>query len=785
MSEVFKKDRYTILDGAMGTMLQKSGLELGRQPDVLSIEQPEIVERIGRMYVESGSDWICANTFGANRKKLSGCGYTVEQVIAASVGCAKSACRGSECRVLLDVGPIGELLEPVGTLGFEEAYDIFRQEMVAGEQAGAQGILIETMTDLYEVKAAILAAKENTSLPVLVSMSFEERGRTFTGCTVESLALVAQGLGADAVGINCSLGPREIFPLAKRLCSSTTLPVFIKPNAGLPDPATGAYDISPRQFCDEMACYEALGISAVGGCCGTTPDYIQHLAEYFGQKCPKQREVTARSCVCTPTELVEINRVTVIGERINPTGKKRFQAALREGDLDYIAEQAIEQANAGARILDVNVGLPGIDEAEMMRRAVKTIQSVTDLPLQLDSTRADVLEAGLRVYNGKAIVNSVNAEEAVLEAILPVCKKYGAAVVGLTLDEHGIPERAEERFALAKRIVEAACSAGIPREDVFIDCLTLTASAQQQAVRETLRAVQMVKERLGVKTVLGVSNISFGLPCREQVNTSFLTLALAHGLDMPILNPNSQAMMAAVASFEVLYNLDPESTRYIAQYAGKAPQPAAGDARAPELYDAIVQGLRSQAAHAAREKLKSMPPQELVNQILIPALDSVGERFEKGTLFLPQLLQSAGAAQAAFDEVKEKIISEGTKGASKGKIVIATVKGDIHDIGKNIVKVILENYGYEMIDLGRDVPPERVVEAARSNNVRLVGLSALMTTTLPSMAQTIEALHQAGLPCKIMVGGAVLTPEYAESIGADFYARDAKQSVDIARKVLG
>ncbi|WP_367924943.1 homocysteine S-methyltransferase family protein [uncultured Ruthenibacterium sp.] len=784
MIDVFQKKRYTILDGAMGTMLQKRGLELGRQPDVLSVENPAVVSEIGRMYVESGADWICANTFGANRKKLAGCGYTVEQVVTAAVQCARKACAGTDCRVFLDVGPIGELLEPVGTLRFEEAYEIFSQEMKAGAQAGAQGILIETMTDLYEVKAALLAAKENTNLPVLVSMSFEERGRTFTGCSVEAFAVVAEGLGADAIGINCSLGPREILPLARRLCESTSRPVFIKPNAGLPDPSTGKYDISPYEFCSEMKAFEELGIRAVGGCCGTTPEYIRILAQYFRNKCPVDSMFVPKSIVCTPTETVAIERVTVIGERINPTGKKRFQEALRTEDWDYIAQQAIEQTNAGARILDVNVGLPGIDEVQMMVKAIKTIQSVTDTPLQLDSTRPKVLEAGLRVYNGKAIVNSVNAEPASLKAILPICRKYGAAVVGLTLNDEGIPDGAEERLALAEKIVCAAEEAGIRKEDVFIDCLTLTVSAQQKAVQQTLKAVRLVKEKLGVKTVLGVSNISFGLPCREQVNTSFLTLAMEHGLDLPILNPNSQAMMAAVASFEVLYNRDPQATRYIAKYSGSQPQQHTLSEKT-NLHDSILQGLRQQAAQAARLQLETCSPQQLVNQVLIPALDLVGEEFEKGKLFLPQLLQSAGAAQAAFDVVKEKIVSQGSHGNSKGKIVIATVKGDIHDIGKNIVKVILENYGYEMIDLGRDVPAQVVVEAARKYQVQLVGLSALMTTTLPSMAETIDALHKANLPCKIMVGGAVLTPEYAKTIGADFYAKDAKQSVDIAKEVLG
>ena len=811
MNKIFCKDRTLLLDGAMGTMLQKSGLKLGERPDLLSITHPEIVEGVNRAYVQAGSDLICANTFGSNARKLAGCGYTVEEVICAGVAAAKRAAAGTSARVILDVGPIGELLEPAGSLRFEEAYEIYKEVVLAGWRAGADLVKFATMTDLYEVKAAILAAKENTPLPVLAAMTFEAGGRTFTGCTVEALALLAEGLGADGVGINCSLGPAEIYPLARRLCAATDLPVFIKPNAGLPDPATGAYSVGPEQFCAELSRYHALGIAAVGGCCGTTPEYIALLAETFADKAPVPRAPVQRSAVCTPTRTVEIDTVRVIGERINPTGKKRFQQALRDGDMDYLLAQAVEQANAGAEILDVNVGLPDVDEAAMMARAVKAIQSVCELPLQLDSTKADALEAGLRVYNGKPIVNSVNAEQAVLERLLPLCKKYGAAVVGLTLDENGIPPKAEARFALAEKIVAAAGAAGIPRTDVYIDCLTLTASAQQEAVLETLKAVRMVKERLGVHTVLGVSNISFGLPCREQVNTSFLTLAMAHGLDLPILNPGSAAMMAAVASFKVLYNLDHDSRDYIARYAGQIPAVpgAVGSAAvvpgaaipgaaasgasmqgAPvhadiSLRDAVLQGLKAQAASAARAALRTAEPEQLVNTVLIPALDAVGDGFEKGTLFLPQLLQSAGAAQAAFDVVKDAIAASGKAGGGKGKIVIATVKGDIHDIGKNIVKTLLENYGYDMIDLGRDVPPEAVVQAVREHEVRLVGLSALMTTTLCSMEETINALHAANLPCRVMVGGAVLTPEYAKKIGADYYAKDAKQSVDIAKEVLG
>lgn len=784
MNKIFDGKRYWLLDGAMGTMLQKSGLKLGERPDLLSITHPDVVERINRAYVEAGSDLICANTFGSNAKKLAGCGYTVEEVVAAGIGTAKRAAAGTAARVMLDVGPIGELLEPAGVLKFEEAYEIYKEVVLAGWRAGADLVKFATMTDLYEIKAAVLAAKENTPLPVLVSMTFEENGRAFTGCTVESFAITAEGLGVDGVGINCSLGPAEIYPMAQRLCAATSLPVFIKPNAGLPDPATGRYSIGPKEFCDELERFKALGISAVGGCCGTTPEYLALLAKAFKQDTPVHREPVRRSAVCTPTRTVEIDTVRVIGERINPTGKKRFKEALRDGDVDYILSQAVEQAGAGADILDVNVGLPEIDEQEMMIRAVKAVQSVCDLPLQLDSTRADVLEAGLRVYNGKPIVNSVNGEQAVLDRLLPICKKYGAAVVGLTLDENGIPALAEQRFALAQKIVAAAEAAGIPREDVYIDCLTLTASAQQEAVRETLKAVRMVKERLGVKTVLGVSNISFGLPCREQVNTSFLTLAMAHGLDLPIINPNAEAMMAAVASFKVLYNIDRDSREYLARYAGQAAvQPAAQ--QTVTLYDAVLQGLKAAAAQAARTALQAKSPEELVNEVLIPALDTVGAGFEKGVLFLPQLLQSAGAAQAAFEVVKDAIAASGKKSGGKGKIIVATVKGDIHDIGKNIVKTLLENYGYDVLDLGRDVPAETVVKAAQEHGVRLVGLSALMTTTLGSMEETICALRRAGLSSRVMVGGAVLTPEYAMHIGADYYAKDAKQSVDIAREVLG
>ncbi len=574
--------------------------------------------------------------------------------------------------------------------------------------------------------------------------------------------------------------------MARALCDAVPgdYPVFVKPNAGLPRADGSGYDITPQLFAMQLKPYRELGLFAAGGCCGTSPDFIRALHKVFDD-CPVGRPAHPMpSVLCTPVQCVRVDGITVVGERINPTGKKRFQQALREGDMDYILSQAVSQADAGAHMLDVNVGLPDIDEPEMMERTVKALQGVVELPLQLDSTNPAALERGLRVYCGKAIVNSVNGEENSLADILHLRKKYGAAVIGLTLDDKSITATAEGRLAIARRIVERAAEYGIPPRDIYIDCLTLTASAQQEGAMETLRALSLCKQQLGVRTVLGVSNISFGLPCRQYLNTAFLTMALYAGLDLAIINPNLEAMKAAVASFRVLTCRDKQSAAYIARYAGEtaaAPQPVGG---AMGLAEAIEKGLKAEAAAAARAELAHTQPLDLVNQVLIPALDRVGDRFEKGTLFLPQLLQAAGAAQAAFDLVKEAIAQSGTETVSRGKIVIATVKGDIHDIGKNIVKVILENYGYSVTDLGRDVPPEKVVEAARATGAPLVGLSALMTTTLPSSRETIRQLGQAGLDCKVMVGGAVLTPDYAADMGADFYAKDAKQSADIARQVL-
>ena len=804
VNELFRQSNTILLDGGMGTMLQAAGLKLGARPEELNITDPALIEGIHGQYAAAGSRIVNANTFGASAHKLAGSAYTLEQVITAGIENCKRACAPYGALTALDVGPLGELLEPSGTLAFEDAVAEYARIVKAGEAAGADLIFFETYTDLYELKAALLAAKENTHLPILASMSFEAGGRTFTGCTVESFAATARGLGADAVGINCSLGPKEIFPMAKRLAEAVpgNFPVFVKPNAGLPRADGSGYDITPQLFALQMKPYREMHLFAAGGCCGTTPEFIKLLNGTFAGCTPGRPAHRMPSVLCTPVDTVTVDGITVVGERINPTGKKRFQQALREGDMNYVLEQAVSQAEAGAQVLDVNVGAPGVDEPVLMEQVVKALQSVTSLPLQLDSSNVEALARGLRVYNGKPIVNSTNGEPEKLAAILPLCKKYGAAIVGLAIDEKGIQPKAADRVAIARRITEAALAAGIPREDIYIDCLTLTASAQQEDVLATVQALEACKKELGVRTVLGVSNISFGLPCRTYLNTTFLTMAMYAGLDLAIMNPSSEEMMAAVYAYNVLTNRDKQSTKYIERFADRVPAstalaqaakaaPAASAAEAEltgsyaALMKAVEKGLKGDAAAHTRALLAEKQPLEVVDEALIPALDIVGAKYEKGTLFLPQLLQAASAAQSAFEEIKTAIAQKGEGSASKGRIVLATVKGDVHDIGKNIVRVILENYGFEVLDLGRDVPVETVVDTVREKDVHLVGLSALMTTTLKSMEETIAALHAAQLDCKIMVGGAVLTPEYAEKIGADWYAKDAKRSADIAKEFFG
>lgn len=781
--ELLKKD-YVILDGAMGTMLQASGLKLGEIPEVINFSHSKTIINIHKSYINSGADVIYTNTFGANRYKLSECKYSVEEVIKKAISNAKEATKGTDTLIGLDIGPIGQLLEPTGTLTFEQAYDIFKEEIIAGKDADI--IIFETMTDLYELKAAVLAAKENSDLPIMCTMTFEENLRTFTGCSISSMALTLEGLGVDAIGINCSLGPKELYPVVEELSKWTNLPIIVKPNAGLPDPVTNTYDVSPTEFADEIKKMLPLDIKIIGGCCGTTPEFIKEVSNRLENRKFVTREKKILSAVCTPSNTVIINEPRVIGERINPTGKKIFKQALFDNNINYILNQALEQVKAGADILDVNVGLPGIDEKNMMIQVIKAIQGITDTPLQIDTTIPEVLEAGLRFYNGKPIVNSVNGEEKSLCTVLPLVKKYGASVVGLTLDENGIPPKAEKRFNIAMKIVDRATELGISKENIYIDCLTLTASVEQKAVLETLKAVKMVKERLGVKTVLGVSNISFGLPNRELINHNFLTMALSYGLDLPIINPNVESMMGAVRAFKLLSNIDIDSKDFIEHYNNSSKNKTVTNNKENiDVFYAIENGLKDECRKIVTDLIVTTDSMKIVNTMLIPALDKVGTKFEKGEIFLPQLISSAETAQVAFEVIKENLIKNNSTPDSKGKIVLATVKGDIHDIGKNIVKVLLENYGYTVIDLGKDVDYISVVNAVKKHNCKLVGLSALMTTTLISMENTITLIRENNLDCKVMVGGAVLTPDYAKKIGADYYAKDAKESVDIAKKILG
>ena len=798
-------EKIYILDGAMGTMLQKAGMSSDETTTHFGQEHPEILRDIHKQYVDAGADIIYAATFGINRYKMEELDVTLDEAVktamdAANAAKAEAAAEGKEVMVALGLGPLGELLEPMGTLAFEEAYDAFGEVISAAVKYGADLAVIETMTDLYEVKAAVLAVKENSELPVIVSMSFEENGRTFTGVSLEAMAVTLEGLGVDAMGINCSLGPAQILPMAKELRRLTDIPVFAKPNAGLPDPTTGAYDITCEQFVETRAGYLDEGINMIGGCCGTDPEYIRGLADYRDSFVVTEARSTAEKQlkVCSGSTVVTVDHVTVIGERINPTGKKRLKQALLDEDFDYILSQAIEQIDAGAEILDVNVGVPSLDDVKMLPRVVRQLQSITGLPLQIDSSNPEAIEAALRVYNGKAIVNSVNGEEKVMDAILPAVKKYGAAVVGLTLDENGIPPTAEERFEIARRILEKAKSYGISEENVIIDCLTLTASAQQKEADETLRAVRRVKEKLGLKTALGVSNISFGLPARPVVNRTFLTLAMENGLDLPIINPNVEDMMASIFAYNVLKNVDRNAVKYIERYADAEigtsiisqkkdrglTESSDKGGTVHDIFYCIEKGMKGDTVNAVSALLETCDEMDVVNDYLIPALDKVGRGFEKGTIFLPQMLQAAMAAQAGFDVIKERLAASDKETVSLGEVVIATVKGDIHDIGKNIVKVIMENYGYKMIDLGRDVPAEKIADVVKEKNIKLVGLSALMTTTLKSMEETIASVKEAAPDCRVMVGGAVLTADYASQIGADYYCSDAMKSVEAAQEVF-
>lgn len=777
-----------VFDGAMGTMLQFKGLKSGELPEVLNIHSPELIIDIHRGYLDAGAKVITANTFGANEIKLRNTEFMVEEVIDKGLANAKTAIGNSQGFVALDVGPLGELLEPMGTLKFTEAYQLFKRQIVQGVKSGADLILIETMTDLYEAKAAVLAAKENSNLPVFCTMSFAENMRTFSGCSVDSMVMVLQGLGVDALGVNCSSGPEELEPIINRVLEIAKVPVIVQPNAGLPKIHNGAavFDFSPEEFGRFARRFAQKGVGIIGGCCGTDYRHIKCLTEMTKDITVPKRTISSYSAVCTPTKTVFIDGIKVIGERINPTGKKAFKKALKSENIDYVLQEAIKQVEAGADILDVNVGLPEIDEAETMVKVIKKLQAILDVPLQIDANNPKVIESGLRVYNGKAVVNSVTGEDKKLDEILPLVKKYGAAVIGLTLDEKGIPLKAEERFKIAEKIVKRAQQHGIAKEDVYIDCLTLTAAAEQESVMETIKAIRLVKERLGVKTVLGVSNISFGLPNRDILNRTFLAVGLTAGLDLPIINPLDQAVMDTIKAFRVLCGDDRGARNYLGTAAVQDTKTGfMFKATDNDLFNVIVQGNSEEVKRVTGSLLQTKDPLSIIDEDITPALELVGKCYENGEIFLPQLIQSAETVKESLRVIKEKLGESADLKLSKGKIVLATVKGDIHDIGKNIVKVLLESHGFQVIDLGKDTAVEKVVKEAVKNKVKLVGLSALMTTTVKSMEETITVLKAAYPSCKVMVGGAVLTQDYADKIGADFYAEDARVAVAIAKKVLG
>ncbi len=792
------------LDGGMGTLLQAEGLAPGELPETWNIEHPEKVEAIHRRYYEAGSDVVLANTFGANVCKFHDDRYTVEEVIRAGIANAKRAGEqiGKETYVALDMGPTGKLLKPMGDLDFDDAYEAFAEAVRYGEKYGADLIHIETMSDTYEVKAAILAAKENSSLPVFVTMIFDERGKLLTGGDVPSVVAMLEGLRVDALGLNCGLGPKQMLPILNDLRRYTSLPIIVKPNAGLPKQKNGEtyYDVEPDEFARIMQEVVKEGACVIGGCCGTTPEHIKKLVEECKELPLREIEKKHDTIVSSYGQAVILDDMPrIIGERINPTGKKKFKEALKNEDMDYILKEAITQQDKGAHILDVNVGLPDIDEVAMMEKVVKELQSVTSLPLQIDTVDGKAMERAMRIYNGKPMINSVNGKQVSMDEVFPLVRKYGGVVVGLTIDEEGIPKDAEGRVRVAGKIINEAAEYGIDKKDIVIDVLTMTISSEKDGAKVTLEALKRVREEFGVRTVLGVSNISFGLPRRPIVNSYFYAMAMQNGLTAGIINPSSEDMMKAYRSYNALMGFDENCTNYISTYAGttetvtvQASQAAAAAGNAPKaagvemtLKYAIERGLKEEAHHITRDLIGTREPLDIIQEELIPALNVVGEGFEKGTVFLPQLLMSADAAKIAFAVIKDVLASSGQEEEKKEKIILATVKGDIHDIGKNIVKVLLENYGFDVIDLGKDVPPEAIVEKAVEENVTLVGLSALMTTTVVSMEETIKLLREKKPDCKVMVGGAVLNQDYADMIGADFYGKDAMQSVHYAQKFFG
>lgn len=797
--------RIIFCDGGMGSILQASGLQPGELPGTWNITHPDVLVKVHRAYLEAGADIVTTNTFGVDALKYNeNTKFQLDPVITAAVKNAKEAIRqsGKKAYVALDLGPTGKLLKPLGDLAFEDACRLYQQIVAIGAREGADLVLIETMSDSYEAKAAVLAAKESCELPVFVTVTFDERGKLLTGGSPEAIVAMLEGLGVDALGINCGLGPVQMKGILERLLAASSIPVIVNPNAGLPRSENGqtVYDIDADQFAETMKEIAEMGARVVGGCCGTTPEHIKKTVELCRGLSPVPVVKKHRTVVSSFTHAVEIGKSPVIvGERINPTGKSKFKQALRDHNLDYILQEGVNQQDHGAHVLDVNVGLPEIDEPAMMEEVVKELQSVIDLPLQIDTSDLEAMERALRIYNGKPMINSVNGKEESMRAVFPLVKKYGGVVVALALDEGGIPETAEGRIQVAKKIYKTAAEYGISPDDILIDALCLTVSSDSKGALTTLETLRRVRDELHGKTILGVSNISFGLPQREIINSAFFTMAMQDGLSAAIINPNSEAMMRAYYSFRALSDLDPQCGDYIQVYSGQTAtlgqsavkgQSAGGSgvsgggAAAAGLAGNIEKGLKEQAHAAAKTMLETKDALDIINEEIIPALDHVGKGFEAGTVFLPQLLMSAEAAKAAFEVIKEKMQESGQSQEKKGKVILATVKGDIHDIGKNIVKVLMENYSYDVVDLGKDVPPETVVEAAVEQQIPLVGLSALMTTTVPSMEETIRQLREKAPWVKVMVGGAVLTEDYANTMGADRYCRDAMASVNYAEEIF-
>ena len=804
------QQRVLFADGGMGTILQSKGLRAGEIPESWNLLRPEEIRDVHAGYFRAGSDFVLANTFGANEVKLAGTGLAPDEVVRAAVENARTAADAVAAEddrrrfVALDVGPSGHLLKPNGDLAFDDAVACFAKQVRAGVASGADLVVVETMSDVYELKAAVLAAKENSDLPVFATVAFGTDGKLLTGADVETVVAILEGLRVDVLGMNCGLGPHEMLPLVKRMAACSRTPIMVKPNAGLPRVVDGktTFDVGPEEFASVVADMVRAGARVVGGCCGTTPRHV--AAEYAACAAlpPAAPSVPGRCVIASYTHTVELklDDTVIIGERINPTGKSRLKQALREHDLSYLLREGVDQREAGAHILDVNVGLPGIDEAEMMDDAVQALQAVIDLPLQLDSSSPAVLERALRHYNGKALINSVNGKEETMRAVFPLAAKYGGVVIALALDEAGIPPTAEGRLAIARRILDRAKEYGLGPDDIVVDCLCMAVSAMPDAGRVTLDALRLVRRELGVRTCLGVSNVSFGLPARPLLNAAFYTLALGAGLSAAIINPCKAEMMSAYRCYRALLGLDAQSADFIrcassletvTVAAGQSSRPAGKEESAAGRPDtplanvqaAVRHGLKEEAGTAALAALKGgVPPLQVINEGIVPALDEVGRGFEAHTVFLPQLLMAAEAASSAFEQVKVAIAESGTPRALRGSIILATVKGDIHDIGKNIVRALLENYGFQVIDLGRDVPPETVLDAVRRNGCRLVGLSALMTTTVASMEETIALLHREEPGCKIIVGGAVLTADYAKEIHADFYSKEAMETVRIAER---